>query len=188
MPTLRCKVVILGDPAVGKSALTQMFHSDGTHYPKNYVMTIGAEFCVKAVRIPDTQTTVELYLFDCAGQEIFRELLPLYLKDACLVGVVYDATSAETFESCKEWINLLNKHNPHNTKGIPGVLIANKTDLEERIEVKSHQGNEFAHTNNLVFFETSALRGKDIDAPFNCLAQQYNDIYNEKLKAFSKRG
>ncbi len=49
-----------------------MFHSDGTHYPKNYVMTVGAEFCVKAVRIPDTQTTVELYLFDTAGQDIYR--------------------------------------------------------------------------------------------------------------------
>lgn len=28
----------IGDPCVGKTALTQAFHSDGTHFPKNYTM------------------------------------------------------------------------------------------------------------------------------------------------------
>ena len=27
-----------GDSTVGKSAVTQVFHSDGTHFPKNYNM------------------------------------------------------------------------------------------------------------------------------------------------------
>ena len=69
MLNLRCKVVIVGDTAVGKSALTQMFHSGGQRFPKNYFMTIGVDFCVKVVNIPDTDTAVELYLFDTAGQE-----------------------------------------------------------------------------------------------------------------------
>jgi hypothetical protein len=30
---LRCKVMVLGDKTVGKSALTQMFHSNGTRAP-----------------------------------------------------------------------------------------------------------------------------------------------------------
>ena len=29
---------VLGDSTVGKSALTQAFHSDGSHFPKPYVM------------------------------------------------------------------------------------------------------------------------------------------------------
>lgn len=36
-----CNLIILlqiGDATVGKSALTQTFHSDGTHFPKNYIM------------------------------------------------------------------------------------------------------------------------------------------------------
>jgi GTPase SAR1 family protein len=44
---LRCKVSIVGDPGVGKSALSQMMHSGGHMFPKNYVMTTGVDFAVK---------------------------------------------------------------------------------------------------------------------------------------------
>jgi len=94
---LRCKLVVLGDACVGKTALTQVFHSGGSTYPKNYLMTTGAEFCVKQVVIPHSNTvgnikryyvfcqwlmlsilhgftTVELYIHDCAGQSIFNQV------------------------------------------------------------------------------------------------------------------
>ena len=91
---LRCKVVVVGDATVGKSALISMFHSGGacararraretvwkprsaagTSYPKQYVMTSWVDFRVKQVNIPDTSTAVELYLFDCAGQSIFNQI------------------------------------------------------------------------------------------------------------------
>ena len=71
---LRCKLVIVGDACVGKTAITQVFHSGGSIYPKNYLMTVGAEFCVKQVPIPNTNTIIELYIFDCAGQSIFNQL------------------------------------------------------------------------------------------------------------------
>ena len=71
---LRCKVLLVGDACTGKTALTQVFNSGGATYPKNYLMTVGAEFSVKQVPIPETNTIVELYLFDCAGQSIFNQL------------------------------------------------------------------------------------------------------------------
>jgi len=57
-----------GDPAVGKTALVQMFHSSGQRFPKHYLMTLGVEFCTKAVPLLELDTTVELHLFDTAGQ------------------------------------------------------------------------------------------------------------------------
>lgn len=36
--------------------------------------TIGAEFQVKQVTIPDTNVVVELFIYDCAGQSIFNQL------------------------------------------------------------------------------------------------------------------
>ena len=71
---LRCKIVIVGDAGVGKTALTQVFHSGGPTFPKNYMMTVGAEFLSKQVPIPNTNAVVELYIFDCAGQSIFNQL------------------------------------------------------------------------------------------------------------------
>jgi GTPase SAR1 family protein len=35
---LRCKVVVVGDACVGKTALTQVFNTGGSSYPKNYIM------------------------------------------------------------------------------------------------------------------------------------------------------
>lgn len=38
MVLLRCKIVLVGDSCVGKSAATQVFLSGGTDFPKNYMM------------------------------------------------------------------------------------------------------------------------------------------------------
>ena len=65
---LRCKLVILGDACVGKTALTQVFQSGGSTYPKNYLMTTGAEFCVK--QIP-SKKTVPCAHFSCLYRDKF---------------------------------------------------------------------------------------------------------------------
>ena len=51
-----------------------MFHSGGTTYPRNYVMTSWVDFCVKLVKIPNTNARVEMYIMDCAGQSIFNQV------------------------------------------------------------------------------------------------------------------
>lgn len=92
---LRCKVAVVGDATVGKTALLQVLKSTGHDYPKNYVMvsdaawlhgrpvrvthkacggqTSGVDLCIKSIPIPDSNVVVELYLFDCAGQSIFNQ-------------------------------------------------------------------------------------------------------------------
>ena len=72
----------MGDPAVGKSALTQMFQSGGQRFPKAYNMTCGVEFCVKTTNVAGTDEAVELHLFDTAGQDVFAEIMPLYWEGA----------------------------------------------------------------------------------------------------------
>jgi hypothetical protein len=44
---LRCKCVVVGDACVGKTALTQVFNSGGSTYPKNYIMVIS--ICVSQI-------------------------------------------------------------------------------------------------------------------------------------------
>ena len=40
---LRTKLVVVGDWAVGKTAVVQQFLNAGTAFPKNYSMTLGGE-------------------------------------------------------------------------------------------------------------------------------------------------
>ncbi|MBZ3872143.1 Intraflagellar transport protein 27-like protein [Sciurus carolinensis] len=74
MVKLAAKCILAGDPAVGKTALAHIFRSDGVHF-QNYTLTAGVDLVVKTVPIPDTSDSVELFIFDSAGKELFSEML-----------------------------------------------------------------------------------------------------------------
>lgn len=59
---------------MGKTALTQVFVNGSGAYPKNYLMTVGADFNIKQVPIENTNVVVEIYVYDSAGQSIFNQV------------------------------------------------------------------------------------------------------------------
>ncbi len=70
------QVAVVGDPQVGKTSLCQQLSSsDGTNFPKNYLMTTCMEVHVRSVNIPDTNDAVELFLADCSGRDIYKDML-----------------------------------------------------------------------------------------------------------------
>eukprot|EP00742_Colponemidia_sp_Colp-10_P002082 GILJ01002223.1.p1 GENE.GILJ01002223.1~~GILJ01002223.1.p1 ORF type:complete len:185 (+),score=27.35 GILJ01002223.1:49-603(+) len=182
MVLLRCKVVVAGEPTVGKTALIQSFNSNGQNFPKNYTMTTGIDFSVKAIPIPDTKTSVELHLFDCGGQSIFQSLTQSAYDKVNMIMLVYDITNADSFRALEKWLN-----DVRGTRREPlfGVLVANKTDMQEDSAVPSEQGQEFAQTHGLEFFECSAMRGHNLEAPFSHLAQLFHRSYEDKLEMLS---
>ncbi|POM77749.1 Ras-like protein Rab-11A [Phytophthora palmivora] len=156
---LRCKVAIVGDATVGKTALVQVLKSNGHEYPKNYVMTSDVELSTKSIPIPDSSVVVELYLFDCAGQSIFNQLDfgTVHYKGASMALVVFDVNNKESFKSCSKWYQDVRDASPNHN--IPGVLLANKTDLRynNRDAISTKEAEEFAERNDLKYFECSAV-------------------------------
>ncbi|GCB75824.1 hypothetical protein scyTo_0017393 [Scyliorhinus torazame] len=75
MVKLRAKCVLAGDSTVGKSALVHGFRSESAHFLKNYTLTTGVEVFVNPVPIPDTSDSVELFIFDSSGKEIFYDMV-----------------------------------------------------------------------------------------------------------------
>ena len=167
----------MGDPAVGKSALTQMFQSGGQRFPKAYNMTCGVEFCVKATAVEGTDEAVELHLFDTAGQDVFAEIMPQYWEGAKGVILVYDVTRAHTLEACSIWYRRLLDET--GGESLPGVLVANKMDLRERTCVSRQDGQQMAQNLGMHFFEASALDGVGIDDPFACIGKLTRDLRPE---------
>ena len=55
------------------------------------------------------------------------------------------------------------------------VLVGNKTDLKDEREVSLEEGQRFADTNNLIFFETSAKTGENVESTFMESAGVIND-------------
>lgn len=184
MVNLRAKCIVCGDSTVGKTALIQSFQSDGTQYPKNYLMTTGVELLVKHIPIPETMDTVEMFLYDFAGKDIFFEQVNQHLDEAALLMVVYDVTNEQSFQSCQKWIKNVRNVNPDQK--MPCVLVANKVDLHERRLITAEQGKELAKAESMEYFEASAKELKDIETPFLHLALLFRGMYEDKIEGLNQ--
>ncbi|KAJ3174072.1 Intraflagellar transport protein 27 [Geranomyces variabilis] len=219
---LRTKCVVLasllepGNSGTGKSALVQMFHSDGAQYPKTYAMTIHCDVCVKVVNIPDTNVSVELFIHDVGGNDAFQEYLPRYLESATSFIILYDTTNAESFKSTARWLQLAQKAS--SSKQLLGCLVASKVDQIARRVVSAKQGEDLARAVGLMYFEcssvsalatdgqthkwkndwgssygkdpakdgTKAATNTDVDAPFYYISSAIHDLYEETVKSVSR--
>ncbi|KAJ8602723.1 hypothetical protein CTAYLR_003774 [Chrysophaeum taylorii] len=156
---LRCKVVVVGDAHVGKTALVSMFASGS--FPKTYVMTAWTDFSVKefimAAAAADNKnnnknnTVVELYIFDCGGQSIFNQIEAnaACYENANYVIIAYDATNQSSFESCGKWLQQVAKRSQV-------ILVETKQDLEDRRVIPPGAGAAFADAHELTFFQTTS--------------------------------
>ncbi|KAK0259703.1 GTPase Ryh1 [Friedmanniomyces endolithicus] len=163
-PLKKFKLVFLGEQSVGKTSLITRFMYDS--FDSTYQATIGIDFLSKTMYLEDR--TVRLQLWDTAGQERFRSLIPSYIRDSSVAVVVYDTTSQKSFEQTRKWVEDVRSERGNE---VIIVLVGNKTDLNEKREVTSAQGEEEARKNNLMFIETSAKVGHNVKALFKRIAQ-----------------
>ncbi|MHA2378395.1 MAG: Rab family GTPase [Candidatus Thorarchaeota archaeon] len=153
------KVVVLGEGAVGKTAIVTRF-SHG-FFRTDYKTTIGSQFAVKNIHVPeegDKELIVKLQIWDVAGQSRFQILRPMYYRGSNGGLLVYDVSRRRTFMLLEEWLDELHKA---IQKKIPLVLVANKTDLPDRV-VEPSEGREFADAHGMPYVESSAKTGEGI--------------------------
>lgn len=171
---LRAKVVLVGDAECGKTSMVQSILSNGQNYPKKYNMTTEIDLAVKEVSIPDTNVTVDLFLYDVPGASTFhqRGLQSKHYNDASIVVCVFDVSSRKSFQSCAKWIqSVRSAQMDFPTNEIEVILVANKVDLREdkangdvsRAEVEDAEGECFANDNGCRYFETSVANGYNLD-------------------------
>ncbi|KAI4893903.1 hypothetical protein NFI96_013435 [Prochilodus magdalenae] len=186
MVKLRARCILVGDAAVGKSALSQTFRSDGAHFQKNYSMTAGVDLQMKSVNIPETTDSVELYIFDSAGRDTFGEVCEKMWGQPSVVCVVFDISSLASFNSCTRWLERVRAH--ANGLQVPGVLVGNKSDLASRREVEAAAAQDWAQSQGLQYHETSAKDMENCDAPFLSLAQAFHSLYQERRQMIQSLG
>ena len=59
------------------------------------------------------------------------------------------------------------------------VLVGNKSDLTEQRKVSFEEGHQMAKNNNMLFYETSAKSGQNVDKIFQDSAKEINNKINE---------
>ena len=75
---------------------------------------------------------------------------------------------AKSFQNTKKWIDDVRAERGND---VIIVLVGNKTDLNDKREVTTQQGEDEAKKNNLMFMETSAKLGHNVKNLFKRIAQ-----------------
>jgi Ras-related protein Rab-6A len=169
------KLIFLGDQGTGKSSILNRFVDD--KFDPNYQATIGLDFQSKNVKI-DNQD-IHLLLYDTAGQEKFRSLIPMYTRDANIIILVYDITRKDSFTHIPDWVKDLT--NVKLDEVIFG-LVGNKIDLEDQRQVTKEEGEKYAQDNNIIFQEVSAKTGDNFSDLF------YKKIFEQIIIKFRPGG
>ncbi len=150
---------IFGDGGVGKTTLVNryilgLFYGDTT-------MTIGVDFHVKYLEVDGKK--VALQIWDFAGEERFRFLLPTYLKGASGAIFIYDITRYSSLRNVMDWLAVVDAQFKQRER-IPLLMVGGKADLAEKRMVSSSEAIEIAKSSQFSgFIECSSKTGKNVE-------------------------
>lgn len=182
-PPLKAKIVVIGEYSVGKTALTHRFVNkafDGRTEP-----TIGAAFQTRTIPISGSNQTIKFEIWDTAGSERYRSLMPMYYRDATAAIICYDVTNARTFDRVPNWLEQFRKHNEGNHDEVVIALAGTKADLAledpKARGVRTEDAQAFTEKEDLIFYETSAKTDIHVLDLFTSLARRIEKVHASKV-------
>ena len=152
----RHKIIFVGDAGVGKTTIIGRIMDNP--FSEVYEPSIGVDFMSKNIKYQGQN--IKLQMWDTAGQEKYKGLIPSYVRNSSIVFLVYDISSKPSFDNIPNWINFIK-----SIENTTLVLCGNKIDLDKR-EVKKEEGEELAKKEGISFFEVSAKTDENIKNMF----------------------
>ncbi|MFW9929090.1 MAG: GTP-binding protein [Candidatus Thorarchaeota archaeon] len=171
-----CKILIVGDGNVGKTALRQRYL--GGTFVSSYFRTVGADFGIKYINLNlnEQQFNIKAQLWDLSGQPHFSSVRPMFYKGGHGFILVFDITNHESLENLENWI--LEAEKVIKIADLPIIILGNKIDLKTTINETSFEqdcektANDlseriFGQKGKIKYYFTSALTGEMVDKAFD---------------------
>ena len=199
----KIKIVLVGESGVGKTNLIRVINDEP--FEKSANSTVSSSYYEKEIIINNKRYCYSLW--DTVGQEVYRSLNQMYLKDAKIVLVVFALNNKISYQETNFWINST-KEALEEGKYIM-ALVANKSDLFNEQEVTDEEVKKRADELNIDFVLTSAAEdavgfrqfleelikkfikniGFDLgkDKTFNLNEEKKNEENNENINNGSKK-
>ncbi len=165
------KITLIGDGAVGKTALRNQFM--GKVFTGEYLKTLGADVALKTKTVDDKE--IKFQIWDLAGQPFYETVRKQYYRGALGALVVFDVTRLSTLANVPSWIE--RQWNDGMRGKVPIIILGNKTDLRDEVDysVAADEGQKVAKMLNednsdidfeIQYFETSAKTGRNVEEAF----------------------
>lgn len=173
------KIVIIGDAAVGKTALRKKY-SD-ISYDQEYKHILGADFATK--QFSKNNENFSMQVWDIAAKERFDKSKELFFKSIFGALLVFDVTNRESFNNIRYWLEELRKV---ESKELALVIVGNKTDLrsdQESASITREEGQELASKLSeeigfdVSYVETCAITGTGVEVAFRMLEERTTDQF-----------
>ncbi len=158
------KICLFGDGGVGKTTLIGRYITGV--FKSNQTITIGVDFHVKKLEVEGKK--VSLQIWDFAGENRFRFLLPSYVVGASGGIFMYDITRFSSLKNFPDWIEIFKKgFIGAQDKQLPVIMAGSKLDLNYKRAVSSKEAFDMAKRNNLYgYIECSSKDGRNVEDIF----------------------
>ena len=176
------KVILLGEPGVGKTNIISRFISDKFDEDSN--PTLGSTFGER--EIVKDKYIYRLKVWDTTGQEKYHSVTKLFIKGSHIVMLVYSIDNLRSFDNLKFWNSYLNEE--LNQDQFVLAVVGNKKDLIDAELVQEEEAKRYAEKINAFFSLVSAkYEEKGIYALFDSLVDEYikkfnGEVYNETFR------
>ena len=111
------KVIVVGDPAVGKTSLLSKFATN--KFEEKYLPTVGVQILKEPIELKEENATVNLMFWNIAGRPQFYMLHHPYFNGADGMLLVFDITRSSTFSNVNNWYSAAVRY---GLSGIPRIL------------------------------------------------------------------
>lgn len=163
--TMKMKVCLVGEGAVGKTSLIRKYVLD--EFDDRYISTLGAKITKKELVIENptdgNDIQVDMTIWDIMGEKGFRELLKeAYFHGAQGVLAVADVTRRNTLSDLDSWISAIETV----TGRIPIQFLANKIDLRDQLAFTESELQGMSENYSSPYLFTSAKTGENVGKAF----------------------
>ena len=137
--------------------------------------TIGSNFFVKYLKIPNVEAPFTLQIWDLAGQSRFKWVRHEFYKAAKGIVYVFDLTRRDTFDHIYRWKTEIEKA----IKNFSSILVGNKHDLinsEYKIIENEESENLRKKIGACAYYKTSAKIGTRVEEIFTTLVSYLHKL------------
>ena len=166
---LAFKVCIFGDSGVGKSTLINRYIT--AKFDRDLKPSLGATVLMKFIETETMRITLQIW--DFAGEERFRSLLPIYAQGSSAAIFMCDISNRDSITNIDKWLLTFKEGLNNPNSKFPLIIVGGKLDLEEKRSLSNKDIESIITVRKeFDYLECSSKTGENVDLIFQTIVDK----------------